>query len=77
MVGTSLSSQEYISFLNSIKDHIQQSRINAFRVVNRELVILYQNIGKQIVDAQQRYSWGKSIVENLSRDLYATISWEQ
>jgi len=69
MVNSALSSHEYVNFLNSIKNQIQQSRINAFRVVNRELLLLYQNLGKQIVEAQDKYGWGKSIVENLSKDL--------
>lgn len=69
MVGNASISNEYSNFLSSIKDQIQQSRINAFRVVNRELLLLYQNLGKQIVEAQEKYGWGRSIVENLSKDL--------
>lgn len=69
MVSSSVVYNEYSNFLNSIKDQIQQSRINAFRVVNRELLLLYQNLGRQIVEAQEKYGWGRSIVENLSKDL--------
>jgi len=69
MVGSTIASHEYLNFLNLVKDQIQQSRINAFRVVNRELILLYQSLGKQIVEAQEKYGWGKSIVENLSKDL--------
>ena len=69
MVSNPLPSQEYVNFLNSVKDQIQQSRIRAFRVVNRELLLLYQNLGRQIVEAQEKYGWGRSIVENLSKDL--------
>jgi vacuolar-type H+-ATPase subunit E/Vma4 len=69
MSGSSLSPNEYRNFLESIKARIQQARINASRLVNKELTLLYQSIGKQIVDAQQRNGWGKSIVDNLSKDL--------
>ena len=65
----STASHEYSNFLNSVKEQIQQSRINAFSVVNRELLFLYQNLGKQIVEAQEKYGWGRSVVENLSKDL--------
>lgn len=69
MIGSVFNPHEYVNFLNSIKDQIQQARINASKVVNRELVLLYQRIGQQIVEAQARYGWGRSIVESLSNDL--------
>lgn len=37
--------------------------------VNKALINLYWDIGKSIVEKQQKYKWGKSVVENLSIDL--------
>jgi predicted nuclease of restriction endonuclease-like (RecB) superfamily len=59
----------YELFLNDITGTIQNARIQAARVVNRELTLLYRDIGKQIVEAQKKHGWGKSIVEQLSVDL--------
>lgn len=69
MIGSIMKPHEYVNFLNAIKDQIQQARINASKVVNRELVLLYQYIGQQIVASQEKYGWGRSFVENLSKDL--------
>jgi len=59
----------YHHFLKEIKDRISQSRYNALKSVNKELINLYWNIGKSIVEKQKEFGWGKSIVSNLSTDL--------
>ena len=43
----------------------------ALRAVNRELINLYWDIGRLIVERQAGETWGRSIVENLARDLHA------
>lgn len=59
----------YLDFVREIKRAIQQSRFRAVRNTNRELIELYWNIGKEIVERQERHGWGKSIIEQLSGDL--------
>ncbi len=61
--------REYIKFLNEIKSRIVASRIQAIRSVNKELIKLYWDIGKSIVDRQKKFGWGKGVVEQLSHDL--------
>ena len=61
--------KEYIKFLNEIKSQIVASRIQAIRSVNKELIKLYWDIGKRIVERQKKFGWGKGIVEQLSSDL--------
>lgn len=61
--------REYINFLNEIKSRIVSARIQAIRSVNKELIKLYWDIGKSIVERQKRFGWGKGVVEQLSRDL--------
>jgi len=41
----------------------------AMQAVNRELLGLYTDIGRSIVEKQENLGWGKSVVKNLSRDL--------
>jgi len=59
----------YIELLNDIKKNLVNSRIRAVRSINSELIGLYWNIGKLILEKQNANSWGKSIVEKLSKDL--------
>ncbi len=64
-----MQEKEYLDFLNEIKQNFINSRIKAVRAINSELIILYWNIGKLILERQKEYGWGKSIVEKLSKDL--------
>jgi len=41
----------------------------ALKQVNKELILLYWSIGKSIVIRQEKFGWGKSVVETLSNDL--------
>ncbi len=61
--------KEYIKFLNEIKSRIVTARIQAIRSVNKELIKLYWDIGRIIVDRQKKYKWGDNIVEALACDL--------
>jgi predicted nuclease of restriction endonuclease-like (RecB) superfamily len=59
----------YAQLLDDIKKRVYSARLKAALSVNRELVGLYQEIGKQILKRQSEAGWGKAIVERLSRDL--------
>ena len=61
--------KDYVQFLNEIKSRISTARIHAIRSVNKELIKLYWDIGKSIVERQQKYKWGDNIVEILASDL--------
>ncbi len=61
--------EEYVNFLNEIKLRIVTARIQAVRSVNKELIQLYWDIGKSIVERQNKFGWGKGVVEQLSSDL--------
>lgn len=65
----SLHPSDYADLLQTIKKRIQESRINAYRAVNKELIELYWNIGREIASRQEQEGWGKSVVERLSSDL--------
>lgn len=59
----------YGQLLGEIKQRIRSAQYAALKAVNKELIALYWDIGKLIVDRQQGETWGKSIVEQLSKDL--------
>jgi len=69
MTNLSNSNREYISFFAEIKERIRRSQYKALKFVNKELIQLYWDIGQIIVDKQQHLGWGKSVVEQLSKDI--------
>ena len=62
---------DYAAWLNDVKLRIQSARISAARLANRELILLYWDIGQFIVEKQEALGWGRSVVEQLGHDLRA------
>jgi predicted nuclease of restriction endonuclease-like (RecB) superfamily len=60
---------EYVALLSEIKERVHNAQYAALRSVNRELVVLYWDIGRMIVGRQVDGSWGKAVVERLAADL--------
>jgi predicted nuclease of restriction endonuclease-like (RecB) superfamily len=69
MTARSLAKDEYISWLGDMKSRILSARQVAARSVNKELILLYWDIGRGIVEKQDQLAWGEGIVDRLSRDL--------
>ncbi len=61
--------KEYDDFLIDIKNRIKEAQYSALKAVNKELINLYWDIGRKIVEKQEKFGWGKAIVETLARDL--------
>jgi predicted nuclease of restriction endonuclease-like (RecB) superfamily len=57
--------EEYGNLLIQIKQRIRSAQYEALKAVNKELIALYWDIGKLIIERQQGNSWGKSVVEEL------------
>ena len=67
---TDISTQtQYTDFVLSIKQRILKSQYEALKAVNKELIALYWDIGKSIVEKQDAFGWGKSVVKTLAEDL--------
>ena len=60
---------DYTHLLAEVKERIRSAQVAALRAVNTELVGLYWDLGRMIVDRQEQSGWGKSVVERLSQDL--------
>lgn len=69
MTGTFVKSADYAAWLGGLKSRIRSARLSAARSVNRELILLYWDIGRGIMEKQEDLGWGKSVVEQLSLDL--------
>jgi predicted nuclease of restriction endonuclease-like (RecB) superfamily len=59
----------YQSFLYEIRERIRSAQYEALKAVNKELIALYWDLGKMIVERQVEEGWGKSVVERLAKDL--------
>jgi predicted nuclease of restriction endonuclease-like (RecB) superfamily len=66
--GTALP-QGYAELLEDLKGRVRTAQLKAARAVNRELIQLYWDIGRLIVERQEREGWGKAIVDRLAKDI--------
>ena len=60
---------DYDSLLKEIKARIRTAQTRAGLAVNRELILLYWEIGNDILKRQQVEGWGAKIIGHLARDL--------
>lgn len=61
--------ENYSDLLQDIKERVRTAQYKALKAANKELVLLYWDIGRAIVDRQSNEAWGKAVVENLAKDL--------
>ena len=59
----------YIDFIKQLKQKILIAKNRATLSVNRAMIELYFDIGKEIVIKQESLGWGKSVVEQMAKDL--------
>ena len=64
-----LINSEYKDFIKELKQKIYSAKSKAIVSVNRQMIELYFQIGNEIVQRQESLGWGKSIVEQMSKDL--------
>jgi predicted nuclease of restriction endonuclease-like (RecB) superfamily len=59
----------YVELLKDLKARIRAAQVKAALSVSRDLIALYWDIGRSIVERQRTEGWGKSVVERLAADL--------
>jgi predicted nuclease of restriction endonuclease-like (RecB) superfamily len=69
MKNAVIAGSDYDQFLSALKTRIQTARLSAARAVNRDLILLYWDIGRAIVEKQELLNWGDSVVEMVAKDL--------
>jgi len=62
MTDEVITSSDYATWLSEVK-----SRTQSARLVNRKLILLCWDIGRGIVEKQEKLGWGKSVVETIRR----------
>ena len=61
-----MNNKDYLTVFQEIKAKIRSAKRNALLAVNKELIMLYWNIGN-IINARSK--WGNKFIENLARDI--------
>lgn len=60
---------DYTAWLTELKTRIHNAQQCATLAVNRELMLLYWQIGQDILQRQQREGWGAKVIERLVQNL--------
>ncbi|MBK7780822.1 MAG: DUF1016 family protein [Ardenticatenia bacterium] len=60
---------DYVAWLAELKARIHAAQQRATLAVNRELVLLYWQIGRDILARQGMEGWGAKVIERLAQDL--------
>ncbi|MHC1578455.1 MAG: DUF1016 N-terminal domain-containing protein [Dehalococcoidia bacterium] len=61
--------QGYAKFLAGLKERIRTARLKAALSANKELIILYWEIGRSILKRQRDEGWGTKVIDRLAHDL--------
>lgn len=64
-----LVTEDYADFIGELKERIRNAQVRAALNVNRELVLLYWQVGREIRARQGAAGWGAKVIERLSHDL--------
>ncbi len=60
---------DYEALLREVKERVRAAQVRAGLSVNRELVLLYWEIGQAILRRQRAEGWGAKVVDRLASDL--------
>ncbi len=60
---------DYSAWLTELKSRIHSAQQRAALAVNRELVLLYWQIGQDILTRQTQQGWGAKVIDRLAQDL--------
>lgn len=66
--------QNYVTLLAEVRKKVTSTRIQVAKAASKGQFELYWWLGEHIVKAQKKYRWGKSVVEQLSKDLRNTFA---
>lgn len=63
----------YADLLAEVKQRVRAAQVRAAVAVNRELVTLYWQIGRDILRRQRAEGWGAKVIDRLAADLHAAF----
>jgi predicted nuclease of restriction endonuclease-like (RecB) superfamily len=59
----------YAELLERLKERIRSAQVQAVVAVNRELLLLYWDIGREILHRQRQEGWGAKVIDRLGDEL--------
>ena len=62
-------SDDYLQFIEDIKQEIKKQRISIVLNANSDMVCLYWSIGKAILKKQKEEGWGTKVIDRMAKDL--------
>jgi hypothetical protein len=71
---TSEMSGSYNVMLDSIIEQIKESHVRLVLEANVGMIMLYWNIGNEILERQESEGWGAKVIDRLSKDLTDSCS---
>ncbi|MBG0808102.1 DUF1016 family protein [Methylosinus sp. H3A] len=66
---TPFEGESYANLLAELKERIRAARLKAAVAVNRELILLYWSVGRDILTRQEAEGWGTRVIDRLAADL--------
>lgn len=66
-----IQNEDYFNWLSALKSTIKNRQIKAAIAVNSNLILMYWDLGKEIVEKQENAKWGTGFIDQLSKDLKA------
>lgn len=72
-IDVTTAPEGYHDWLVDLKSRIHTAQQRATLAVNRELVLLYWQIGNDILTRQAKQGWGAKVIERLAQDLRAAF----
>lgn len=60
---------DYREFLEGLNQRIKAAQIRAALAVNREMILFYWDLGRNILEKQEKQGWGAKVIDQLSKDL--------
>jgi predicted nuclease of restriction endonuclease-like (RecB) superfamily len=66
---STLNEKPFYDFVIQVKEKIRKAQYESLKAVNRALLSLYWDLGELIVQKQETHGWGKSVVEELAKEL--------
>ena len=58
-MASELITSDYPAFVADLKERIRTAQVRASLAVNREMVLLYWQIGRDLLMRQQQEGWGR------------------
>lgn len=72
-VGLQVRPPGYGEWLTDLKARIHAAQQRAALAVNHQLLVLYWQLGRDILERQAQHGWGAGVVEQVSQDLRAAF----